>query len=185
MKMLVGAVLAISTFIGIALALDSQYKTRIITTATLTLHVKEGQYIVIRNFTQDQDVGQRGVIVAGTVPSTPTPSPTPTPTPTPTCSPTPCPTTPTPTPTPAVPTPTSLFTRVLTASFRNGVPRVYSDPIIIPGPATLTIDPTPPASLSITYRKGLQPIHPSSTATAASDSSTSTSTSTTLSSGTS
>src|SRR2546423_4268198 len=124
MKMLVGAVLAISTFIGIALALDSQYKTRIITSATLTLHVKEGQYIVIRNFTQDQDVGQRGLIVAGIFPPTPTPAATSTPVPTctPTCSPSPCsptacPVTPTPTPTPTpAPTPTPINGVVLTAS---------------------------------------------------------------------
>src|ERR1700730_3303988 len=83
MKTLVGALLAISIFISVALAFDSQYKTRLITSATLTIHLKDGQYIVIRNFTQDQAASQRGIIVAGVIPSTPTPTPTPNPTPTP------------------------------------------------------------------------------------------------------
>src|SRR3984893_2954744 len=89
MKTLVGALLAISIFISVALAFDSQYKTRLITSATLTIHVKDGQYIVIRNFTQDQAAGQRGVLVAGVVQPTPTPPPHPTPTPTPNPTPTP------------------------------------------------------------------------------------------------
>jgi hypothetical protein len=82
MKTLVGTLLAVSIFVSVALAFDSQYKTRLITSATLTIHVKDGQYIVIRNFTQDQAASQRGVLVAGVIPSTPTPTATPTPTPT-------------------------------------------------------------------------------------------------------
>lgn len=317
MKTLVGALLAVSIFTGVALAFESQYKTRLITSATLTIHVKDGQYIVIRNFTQDQAASQRGVIVAGVIPSTPTPAPTPTPTPTPNPTPTPTSTDLTATKTdnvggqatfpnpwtwtihvanggntpatfgflqtiltdnlpssninygsPSVtnpinitngnaincaitgsdltclttgtvtigaggsfdvsftatpsaagsyanprsgggcsvdpnnvvsesnknnntcadtvitntpnPTPTPIFAPVLTATVLHPVgilspnqprpPGEFIKPIIIAGPATLTIDPVPPATLAITYRKGLQPIQPTPTATATSGS---------------
>src|SRR5437764_6639278 len=98
MKTLVATLLATSIFVAVALALDTSFHTRLITSSTLTIKVKDGQYITIKNFTQDQDTGQRGVIVAGVPP--PSPSPTPTNTPTPTPTPTPSPTaTPTGTPT--------------------------------------------------------------------------------------
>jgi hypothetical protein len=269
MKTLITAVLAISVFVTVALAVDTRFKTRLITSSTLTIQVKDGQFITIRNFTQDQDVGQRGVIVAGVVASTPTPTPTATPTATPTLStnagpgvalstgdklndtatilfgnnnangmitftlfdPTNLPVyndvvtvngngtydttsmgntpggylptvigtytwtalysndtngnpavmdnhqnetvnvtatpTPIPTPTPA-PTPTLIFGTVLTASLGNvssAVSAEYIQPIIIAGQATLTIDPVPGATLSITYRKSLQPIQPTPTST--------------------
>jgi hypothetical protein len=297
MKTLVGALLAISIFISVALAFDSQYKTRLITSATLTIHVKDGQYIVIRNFTQDQAASQRGIIVAGVIPSTPTPTPTPNPTPTPTPSSTdltatktnnvggnvtsqnpswtwkihvanganaaaatfsaaqniltdnlpnnsitypqgsvPVSSSPgianpsaihctitgsdlscdafdfvtinpgdsfdvsfTATPTAAGtyanprasgvclvkpsnntcadtvianapnPTPTPIFAPVLTAAITSLSPAGLNEfikPIIIAGPATLTIDPVPPATLAVTYRKFLQPIQPTPTPTA-------------------
>src|ERR1700757_1028920 len=88
MKTAVKTLLTLFVFTAAALAFESGYKTRIIKSATLTINVKDGQIITIRNFTQDQDVGQRGVVTVGI----PAPSPTPTPTPTPTAAPTPTPT---------------------------------------------------------------------------------------------
>jgi hypothetical protein len=186
MKTLVGAVLAVSVFLTAALAIDTRYKTRVISSATLTIHVKDGVFLTIRNFTQDKPgtSGGRGVIVAGIFPpaptptATPIPTPTPVPTPTPSVTPTPTPTpSPSPTPTPT-PTPTPIFGTVLTASI-SGAPRAeFIKPIIVAGPAVLTIDPVPGATLSITYRKSLQPIQPTPTATTASGSSTSSSFST-------
>jgi hypothetical protein len=301
MKTLFGTLLAVSIFTGVALAFESQYKTRLITSATLTIHVKDGQYIVIRNFIQDRAASQRGVIVAGVIPSTPTPTATPTPTPTPNPTPTPTTTDLTATKTnnvnsqvtlpntwtwkihvansggtPATfgifqtiltdnlpnssvsydqlsvtgtnssqiscditnsdlncvasntitfnpgdsfdvsfrasplvggsygnpragggcsvdpgnvvpeanennntcantvianspnPTPTPIFAPVLTAAITSLSPadrNEFIKPIIVAGPATLTIDPVPPATLAITYRKGLQPIQPTPTPT--------------------
>src|SRR5689334_3130158 len=86
MKMLVRTLLTLFVFTGVALALDGGFKTRFITGAPLTIKVKDGQFITIRSFTQDQAAGQRGVIVAGVNP-TPTPAPTPAATPTPTPTP--------------------------------------------------------------------------------------------------
>lgn len=88
MKMLVAGLLATSVFITVALAIDTTFQTRFIKSATLTIHVKDGQYLTVRSFTQDQDAGQRGTIVAGV----PAPSPTPTPTATATATPIPTPT---------------------------------------------------------------------------------------------
>lgn len=80
---------ALFGFAAVVLAVDTDYKTKIITSATLTIRVKDGQFLTIRNFTQDQDSGNgRGVIDAGL----PAPSPTPTPTPTATSTPIPSPT---------------------------------------------------------------------------------------------
>jgi len=262
MKTVVRTLLTLSVFAAAAFAVDTQYKTRLITSATLTIHVKDGQFITIRNFTQDKDVGQpRGAIMAGVIPSTPTPTPTATATATPTLSTTAGPgvalstgdkltdsatlfgdtnptgtitfnlldpslvlvytdivtvsgngtystasgnnpggflptvtgtytwsalysgdsnnsaaidnmqneseivtATPTPAPTPTA-TPTPIFTALLTAAILNPPPAEFIKPIIIAGPATLTIDPVPGATLSITYRKSLQPIQPTPTPT--------------------
>jgi len=168
MKTLVGTALATLIFIAVALATDASFKTRLITSATLTIHVRDGVFLTIRNFTQDIDTGQRGVIVAGVFP--PTPTPTPTPTATPTCTPTPCPSTPTPTPSPTpTPTPTPIFGTVLTASI-SGISSASSaefvNEVVIAGPAVVTIDPVPGATLSVTYRKSLQPSQPTPTPTA-------------------
>jgi len=270
MKTLVGAVLGISICAAVALAFTSEYRTRFITSATLTINVQDGQYLTIRNFTQDTDApGQRGAVIAGVVPSTPTPTPSPTPTPTPfqtlstnagpgialggtltdtaTLSGDNNPTgsitffltdpsssvvdietvtvngngdyttpngfspsvagtymwsasysgdvnnspatdngqnetvvvtaTPTPTPT-AAPTPTPINAIVLTATLLNPpanlfhpLPTEFVKPIIIAGPATLTINPVPPATLAITYRK-TQQSSPTPTPTASSTSAT-------------
>jgi len=89
MKTLVRTLVMLLLFTAAALAFDTDYKTRIISSATLTIKVKDGQFVLIRNFTQDLDVGQRGIITVGV----PAPSPTPTPTPTPTATPTATPTT--------------------------------------------------------------------------------------------
>jgi hypothetical protein len=83
MKTLVRTLLILSAFTSAALAFDTDYKTRIISSATLTIHVKDGQFVVIRNFTQDQDVGLRGIVTAGLPAPSATPTPTPNPTPTP------------------------------------------------------------------------------------------------------
>jgi hypothetical protein len=259
MKPVIGAVLGLSIFAVVALAFDSHYETRLITTATLTIHVKEGQFLTIKNFTQDQDVGNgRGVIDAGVPVPSPTPTPTATATPTPTLSTNAGPgvaistgtklndtavlfgdvnptgsitftlfdpsnlpvysdvvpvnnngtystassgnnpggfqpaitgtytwtafyggdgtnpaamdngqnetelvtATPTPTPT-AAPTPTPIIAGVLTAA----LPGEFIKPMIIAGPATLTIDPVSGVTLSITYGKSLQPIQPTSSPT--------------------
>src|SRR5262249_17534144 len=162
MKTLIAPLLAISVFVASAFALDRQYKTRFITSATLTIHVHEGQYLTIRNFTQTGTATQRGAVIAGIFPTpVPTPTPTATPTPPPTCTPTPCPSgtpTPTPTATPApTPTPTPVFGTVITATITSASPAEFVKRIIIAGPAILTIDPVPNATLSITYRKALQP----------------------------
>ena len=263
-----------------ALAFDSQYHTRFITSAPLTIKVKDGQYLTIKSFTQDNGAsGQRGVIVAGIVPSTPTATPTATATATPaaplttqagpsvalstggkltdtatlfgfnnptgfltfnlfdpslnqvytdtvvvngngnystatgtnpggftpttvgtytwqatysgdsnnvgaadngqnetetvTSTPTPSPT-PTPTPT-TTPTATPIFGTLLVATNLHPTGLLFSNqkrppgesikPIIIAGPATLTIDPVLGATLAVTYRKHLQPI-PTPTASA-------------------
>jgi hypothetical protein len=259
MKTLGVPLLIVSVFVASAFAIDTQFKTRVITSATLTIHVKNGLYLTIRNFTQDTDTGQRGFVFAGIIPPTPTPPPTPAPTPTPTLSTnagpgvalstgdkltdtatlfgdinptgtiiftlkdptqvivdtetitvngnasystpngfTPTVTgtylwsahysgdgtnsqaddngqneteivtaTPTPAPTP-VPTPTPIFGTVITATIVGASPVEFIKPIIIAGPATLTIDPVPGATLSITYRKELQPIQPTPTPTATS-----------------
>lgn len=89
--------------------------------------------------------------------------------------------TPTPAPTPT-PTPTPIVGTVLTATIiDSGGPQEPIKPIIIQGPAQITVVPVPSATLSITYRKFAEST-PSPTATptvAAVSSSTSTSTSTT------
>jgi hypothetical protein len=76
----------LSLFAAAVFAVDTGYKTKIITSAPQTIRVKDGQIITIKNFTQDQDSGNgRGVIDAGLPPPSPTPTPTiPVPTPTPT-----------------------------------------------------------------------------------------------------
>jgi hypothetical protein len=158
MKTVVKTLLTLFVFAAAALAVDTAYKTRLITTATLTINVREGKYITIRNFTQDKDVGlPRGAIVVGVPPPTPTPSPTPTPpTPTPTATP------------PPTPTPAPITATVLTAALLKSPPLEFVKPIIIAGPATLTIEPVPGATLAITYRKSLQPSQPTPTPTATS-----------------
>src|SRR5947199_87942 len=80
MKTLFATLLGTSIFVAVALAVDTSFHTRLITTSTLTIKVKDGQYITIKNFTQDQDTGQRGLIRAGVPASVPTPTPTATPT---------------------------------------------------------------------------------------------------------
>jgi len=195
MKSLAAALLVMSLFSAVALAVNTQFQTRVIKNATLTIHVRDGVSLTVRNFTQDNDAGgQRGVIVVGIFPPTPTPAPTATPPPTctPTCSPspcapTPCPPTPTPTPSPTpTPTPTPIMGNVLVASIAevSAAPLItpdYIKRIIIAGPAILTIDPVPNATLSITYRKTLQPsgLTPTPTATSTTSSTATSSTATT------
>jgi len=159
MKSLTAAVLAILLLPAVVVfAVNTAIRTRYITSAPYTINVKQGVYLTINNFTQDKPGTQRGVIIAGIFP-TPAPTPTPTPTPTP-CTPTPCPPTPTPTPTTTptpTPTPTPIFGTALTASISTNSPPEFIKPIIIAGPAVVTIDPVPGATLSITYQKRLQP----------------------------
>lgn len=86
-KTLVKTLLSLLIFTAAALAVDTSYKTRIVKSAALTIKVKDGQFVTIRSFTQDIDVGQRGVVVAGVPAPTASPTPTPTPTPTPVATP--------------------------------------------------------------------------------------------------
>ena len=170
MKRLVAPLLTISVFVAVAFATDTQFKTRIITSATLTIHVRTGQYLTINNFTQ-QNIGspsQRGVVIISVNAPTPTPAPTATPTPTPTSTPTPTATpTPTPSPTPTpTPTPTPITTIVLTAAISGASPAEFIKPVVIAGPAVATVEPVAGAILSITYRKQDQPIQPTPTPTA-------------------
>src|ERR1700720_2589681 len=172
MKRLVAPLLTISVFVAVAFATDTQFKTRIITSATLTIHVRTGQYLTINNFTQ-QNIGspsQRGVVIISVNAPTPTPAPTATPTPTPTPTSTPTPTatpTPTPSPTPTpTPTPTPITTIVLTAAISGASPAEFIKPVVIAGPAVATVEPVAGAILSITYRKQDQPIQPTPTPTA-------------------
>ncbi len=101
MKTLVGTLLAdLDSLPALRSLSTDNIKTRLITSATLTSHVKDGQYLTIRNFTQDRSATQRGAVIAGVFP-TPAPTPTPTPTPTPYAQRQPCSTVrPTPTPIP-------------------------------------------------------------------------------------
>jgi hypothetical protein len=284
MKTLIGVILAIAIFVSAALAINDQYQTRLITSSTLTIHVKDTEYLTIRNFTQDNAAsGQRGLVVVTLNPASTTPTPTAVPTATPisltttagpgvslssfdsltdtatlsggtsptgsitftltdpnssvvdienvtvngdgnydtpngyspgfnsntsgtytwsasysgdinnasvhdngqnetavvTDTPTPAPTaTPTPTPTPTTtPAATPVTGSVLTATVLNpigilpnqAIPSGESvKPFLIAGPALLTIDPVPGATLSITYRKSLQRIQATPTATASS-----------------
>src|SRR6516225_9429879 len=122
MKSLTTALLTMSLFSAVVLAINNQFQTRFITSATLTIHVKDGVFLTIRKFTQDQPVksGERGVIVVGVPPPTPTPTPAP------------------------IPTPTPITTRLLTAAITSGSsasPTETIKPIIIAGPAVLTIEP--------------------------------------------
>lgn len=182
MKRLVAPLLTISVFAAVAFATDTQFKTRIITSATLTIHVRTGQYLTINNFTQ-QNIGspsQRGVVIISVNAPTPTPAPTATPTPTPTSTPTPTATpTPTPSPTPTpTPTPIPITTIVLTAAISGASPSEFIKPVVIAGPAVATVEPVAGAILSITYRKQDQPIQPTPTATAATATSSTTTTTT-------
>src|SRR5947209_17639260 len=84
MKTLVRTLLLLFLFTAAVLAVDTGFKTRLITSATQTIKVKDGQFITIKSFTQDQDVGSgRGVLGAGLPPPSPTPTPTVAPTATP------------------------------------------------------------------------------------------------------
>lgn len=174
MKRLVAPLLTISVFVAVAFATDTQFKTRIITSATLTIHVRTGQYLTINNFTQ-QNIGspsQRGAVIISVNAPTPTPAPTATPTPTPTPTSTPTPTatpTPTPSPTPTpTPTPTPITTIVLTAATSGASPAEFIKPVVIAGPAVATVEPVAGAILSITYRKQDQPTPTATAATATS-----------------
>src|SRR5256885_16035178 len=81
MKTLVRTLLLLFLFTAAVLAVDTGFKTRFITSATQTIKVKDGQFITIKSFTQDRDVGSgRGVLGAGLPPPSP-PVPTATPTP--------------------------------------------------------------------------------------------------------
>ena len=259
MKRLIAPLMTISIFAIAAFATNTQFQTRIITSATLTINVHDGQFLTINNFTQ-QNTGtptQRGVVVVSVNAPTPTPAPTPIPTPSQTVSTVAGPpvvigsgnkltdttilsgavnptgmitftlrdptnvlvdtetvtvngdgnyvtptgfspattgtykwsalysgdinnspatdngqnetetvfATPTPTPTPS-PTPTQIKTIVLAAAINGSSPAEFIKPVVIAGPAVLTVEPVSGAILSITYRKEDQPIQPTPTPTA-------------------
>src|SRR5204863_2834545 len=148
-----------------AVAIAGDFKTEIITNATLGIDVPDHHFLRIYNFTQQNNgsVSQRGVVIASA--ATPTTTPTPTPAPTPTCSPSPCTPTPTPTPTPIptttpTPTPTPPPRAVLTAtmiSSSSASPLEFIKHVVIDGPAHVTVDPLMNATLVLTYKRELEP----------------------------
>src|SRR5207249_9256743 len=140
-----------------------EIKTVVITNSTFSLEVPDHHFLRIYNFTQDVGGSTRGVVIAAAATPTATPTPTaaptatPTPTSTPTCTPTPCPATPTPTPAPTptpTPTPTPPPRAVLTATIIDPVlSPEFIKPVVVDGPAHVTVDPVPGAKLVLTYLK--------------------------------
>jgi hypothetical protein len=146
----------------VALAVVDEFKTAVIHDGdpTLTINVRDHQFLRIYNFTQSGAISPRGFVIASDATPTPTPTPTATPTPAPTCTPgssptcTPTPTaTPAPTPTPT-PTPTAPPRTVLTASIVD--PGSAPEPIkqvVVDGPAHVSVGPVTGATLVLTYKK--------------------------------
>src|SRR5438270_13145523 len=77
-----------------AVAIAGDFKTEVITNATLSIDVPDHHFLRIYNFTQQNNgsVSQRGVVIASAATPTTTATSTPTPTPTGTATPTPTPT---------------------------------------------------------------------------------------------
>src|SRR5213082_2148293 len=101
-----------------------EIKTVVITNSTFSLEVPDHHFLRIYNFTQDVGGSTRGVVIAAA--ATPTATPTPTPTPTPTQPP----------------------RAVLTATIIDPVlSPEFIKPVVVDGPAHLTVDPVPGAKL--------------------------------------
>src|SRR6266566_1243274 len=123
-----------------AVAIASSFKTVVITNSTLSINVPDHHFLRIYNFTQEGG-STRGVVIAAAATPTATPTPTPTPSATPT---------PTGTPT-ATPTPTPPPRAVLTATMIDSTaPPGFIQPVVIDGPARVTVEPVPSAKLVLT-----------------------------------
>src|SRR5712691_3341121 len=121
-----------------------EIKTVVITNSTFSLDIPDHHFLRIYNFTQDVGGSSRGVVIASA--ATPTATPTPTPTPTATATATP---TLTPTPPPRA---------VLTASIIDPAsPPEFIKPVVVDGPAHITVEPVPNATLVLTYKKEAEP----------------------------
>jgi hypothetical protein len=144
MKMKNAASLLLFVFITTAFAAVDVFKTVVIKDGdTLTINVADHQFLRIYNFTQDGASSPRGVVIAAAATPTATPIVTATAT------------TPTPTPT-GTPAPTATPPRraVLAASIVD--PASPPEPIkqvVIDGPANVSVQPVPGATLVLTYIK--------------------------------
>jgi hypothetical protein len=124
-----------------------EIKTVVITNSTFSLDVPDHHFLRIYNFTQEGG-STRGVVIAAAATPTATPTPNPTPTGTPTATPTPTPTA----------TPTPLPRAVLTATIIDPAsPPEFIKPVVVDGPAHVTVDPVPGAKLVLTYLKVAEP----------------------------
>ncbi len=122
-----------------------EIKTVVITNSTFSLDVPDHHFLRIYNFTQEGG-STRGVVIAAA--ATPTATPIATPTPTATATPTPTPTA----------TPTPLPGAVLTATIIDPAsPPEFIKPVVVDGPAHVTVDPVPGAKLVLTYLKVAEP----------------------------
>src|SRR5260370_12399914 len=120
-----------------------EIKTVVITNSTFSLDVPDHHFLRIYNFTQEGG-STRGVVIAAAA----TPTATPIATPTPTAMPTPTPTA----------TPTPLPGAVLTATIIDPAsPPEFIKPVVVDGPAHVTVDPVPGAKLVLTYLKVAEP----------------------------
>src|SRR6266705_1491422 len=126
-------------------AIASSFNTVVITNSTLSINVPDHHFLRIYNFTQEGG-STRGVVIAAA--ATPTATPIATPTPAATAMPTPTP--------PATPTP--LPGAVLTATIIDPAsPPEFIKPVVVDGPAHVTVDPVPGAKLVLTYLKVAEP----------------------------
>jgi len=124
-----------------------EIKTVVITNSTFSLDVPDHHFLRIYNFTQEGG-STRGVVIAAAATPTATPTPNPIPTGTPTATPTPTPTA----------TPTPLPRAVLTATIIDPAsPPEFIKPVVVDGPAHVTVDPVPGAKLVLTYLKVAEP----------------------------
>src|SRR5713101_9107766 len=122
-----------------------EIKTVVITNSTFSLDVPDHHFLRIYNFTQEGG-STRGVVIAAA--ATPTATPIATPTPAATAMPTPTPTA----------TPTPLPGAVLTATIIDPAsPPEFIKPVVVDGPAHVTVDPVPGAKLVLTYLKVAEP----------------------------
>src|SRR6266481_9423307 len=122
-----------------AVAIASSFKTVVITNSTFSINVPDHHFLRIYNFTQEGG-STRGVVIAAAATPTATPIATPMPTPTPTATPTPLP------------------GAVLTATIIDPAsPPEFIKPVVVDGPAHVTVDPVPGAKLVLTYLKVAEP----------------------------
>src|SRR6266849_1231157 len=106
-----------------------EIKTVVITNSTFSLDVPDHHFLRIYNFTQEGG-STRGVVIAAA--ATPTATP--------------------------IATPTPAATAVLTATIIDPAsPPEFIKPVVVDGPAHVTVDPVPGAKLVLTYLKVAEP----------------------------